>query len=136
MLSAEQLKAVRVQCAIPVAYVNEQLIKRNGIRASIAAKHDSGSVRMFLASDHENMVLERALVNDRGAVMYQGKFGHKSLLGLALDFFVMAGGEHFSGNQLSSISQNVCFVRLGLGLRCLGFVAEYALHLSAPLAAV
>lgn len=42
--------------------------------------------------------------------------------GLAIDFFTMARSRFFMGNQLSSVSQNVCFIRLGNGLSCDGLI--------------
>lgn len=126
-LGPEQAQAIRTQCAIPVSHVEDNLFKRYGIPIQ--------DTRFFLASDHENVVLEKALVETRGAVMYSGsKFEHKSLQGLAMDFFLLVGAKYFSGNQLSSISQNVCMMRLGHGLSgCHGCVLDYALQLYNPI---
>jgi hypothetical protein len=125
-LTASQLEATAIQCGLTVPYVN-QLLERH-----------VGASGIFLASDHENQVLEKALV-DRGARMYTaGAFttatsGATALHGLAVDFWLMVAGEYFSGNQISSITQNACYVRLGLGQGCQGFIEAYALHWALPL---
>lgn len=125
-LSEKQQQFVRTQCAIPVSHVEENLLQRYEISRT--------ATKFFLASDHENMVLEKSLVENHNAVMYSGKFDHKSLQGLAMDFFLLVGGKYFSGNQLSSISQNVCMMRLGLGLNgCHGCVVNYALQVYNPI---
>jgi hypothetical protein len=113
-------KVIETQCAITTKHV-AALFARHGLCLG------SREAAVFLASDHENLALEKALV-ERGAVMYDGgRFHtreHGGLKGLAVDFFLLIRGDFFTGNQLSSITQNVCFVRLGRGLACDGFVED------------
>lgn len=126
-LSSEQKSAIETQCALTVTYVEK-------VMATTKAKKET---KLFLASDHENRVLEENLVT-RGAVMYtSGKFHtkeHDGLQGLAVDFFMLQESQFFTGNQLSSISQNCCYARLAKGLECHGFVVPFALYHSQCLA--
>ena len=114
-MSADDWTVVKTQCAITVAHVKSLML-------SLGLVFDSQPPPMFLGSDHQNMVLERALVQ-HGAKMYEGNAA--GLDGLAVDFFVMSQGKWFTGNQLSSITQNICFLRLGTGRACDGFVPEF-----------
>ncbi len=123
-MSRDDWTIVETQCAITTKHV-VALLHRLGLCLDREQP-------MFLASDHENRLLEQALVA-HGAVMYEGgKFHtreHGGLKGLAVDFFLLVQGAYFTGNQLSSISQNVCFMRLGQGLSCDGFLEPLARYL-------
>ena len=130
-MSDDDWKVIRTQCAITTRHVTALMH-----RLSLCLDREQP---MFLASDHENKELERALVSS-GAVMYEGgRFHtkeHGGLKGLAVDFFLLVQGAYFTGNQLSSISQNACFMRLGQGKPCNGFVEPLARYLVRDLATV
>ena len=123
-VNADERTVIKTQCAMTVAHVA-------ALQQSLGfvPKGNTLDGAMFLASDHENMVLENSLVA-AGAIMYKGgKFHTKELggmKGLAVDFFVLTRGKYFTGNQLSSVSQNVCYIRLGRGEACHGFVPSFS----------
>jgi hypothetical protein len=125
-LTASDRTVIATQCAMTVAHVKS-------LQQSLGFVPSSTSVDgvVFLASDHENMVLEKALV-DAGAIMYSGGKYHTKelggLKGLAVDFFLLVEGAYFTGNQLSSVTQNVCYMRLGRGKPCHGFIREFTLY--------
>jgi hypothetical protein len=108
-------RIVSTQCAITVDHVK-------ALMASLRLLMDHQP--MFLGSDHQDMKLEKALV-DRGAVMFGDDGG---LLGLSVDFFMLGEGMYFTGNQLSSITQNVCYRRLGRGRGCNGFIPSFSYY--------
>lgn len=126
-LAGDERRVIEAQCAITLPYVRS-------LQASLGFRV-SAETPMFLASDHENMVLERALLKE-GAVPYEGGRFHTKefggLPGLTVDFFVMVRAAYFTGNQLSSVSQNVCFVRLGRGKACHGIIPAFMAHHTRP----
>jgi hypothetical protein len=115
---------IEAQCAVSVEQFNKILTS-----AVLRLPIPDGPA-LFLASDHQNKVLEAALVA-RGARLYEGGKFHTQELGglegLGVDYFLLLQGDGFTGNQLSSISQNACFYRLGHGLLCDGFVPAFTL---------
>ncbi|CUG87097.1 Hypothetical protein, putative [Bodo saltans] len=108
-------RIVSTQCAITVDHVK-------ALMSSLRLLMDHQL--MFLGSDHQDMKLEKALV-DRGAVMFGDDGG---LLGLSVDYFMLGEGKYFTGNQLSSITQNVCYRRLGRGQGCNGFIPSFSYY--------
>jgi hypothetical protein len=119
-------RAIEGQCAVTVGQFDGLVA---GLRLAVGS--ETAQERLFLASDHQNMALEKSLVG-RGAVMYAGGKFHTremgGLEGLGVDFHMLQRAAHFTGNQLSSVSQNVCFHRLGKGLGCEGFVMPFTLY--------
>lgn len=117
-LGAAARTVISTQCAVTVPHVR-CLQQSLGLRDTFP---------MFLASDHQNLALEQDLVA-HGAVMYEGGRFHTreigGLKGMAVDFFLMARARYFTGNQLSSVTQNACFMRLGSGRGCHGVVREF-----------
>jgi hypothetical protein len=105
-------RIVSTQCAITVPHVK-------ALMSSLRLLIDHQP--MFLGSDHQDMKVEKALV-DHGAVMFSDASG---LIALAVDYFMLSEGKYFTGNQLSSITQNVCYRRLGRGLGCHGFIPSF-----------
>ena len=128
----EARKTIEGHCAYTAAQFTALHAAVTGGRHRTVGSHGS-TLRYFLASDHQNQALERDLVS-KGAVMYDGgKFttqekGNGALQGLGVDFYLLLRAAAFTGNQLSSISQNACFWRLGHGLGCDGFYADFTLH--------
>jgi hypothetical protein len=149
-LTPAQLEITQIQCGLTVAYV-DSIFRRHNVHtgssssgppaptAATAGGLAAGDQQygLFLASDHQNLVLEGALVK-RGAQLYAGGAfstgteDKTGLQGLAVDYWLLVAGDYFTGNQVSSISQNVCSARLGLGLGCQGFIESYTLYLTAP----
>jgi hypothetical protein len=86
--------------------------------------------QMVLASDGQNPVFDKSLTSSLGALRTAPIPG---LLGLALDYFILTQSNLFTGNQLSSVSQNVFLHRLGNGLPCNGVVPQYLLYHARPL---
>ena len=90
---------------------------------------DSSTPHIILASDGQNPSFEAALV-EKGALRTAPIPG---LLGLAVDYFILSQCNLFTGNQLSSITQNVCYRRLGNGLSCNGVITEYLRYHARPI---
>ena len=90
-----------------------------------------GDMPLFVASDRQNAAVDEAL-RKQGAVfapVAAGAGGGSEVLAdLSLDYFLLSHEEaaYFTGNQLSSVSQNVCYRRLGRGQACHGFHREFA----------
>ena len=86
-------------------------------------------VPLFVASDRQNPAVDDAL-RKQGAVFapMTNASGSAVLADLSLDYFLLSHEEaaYFTGNQLSSVSQNVCYRRLGRGQACHGFHREFA----------
>jgi hypothetical protein len=112
-------EVVSTQCAITVDHVHSLMAS---LRLSIDHQ------LMFVASDHQNLALEKAL-QLKGAVMQEKGDG---LRALTVDFFLLQEAEYFTGNQLSSVTQNVCFMRLGRGRGCHGFIPSFSRYHSRP----
>lgn len=113
-MSTDDWRVVERQCQLTIEHIKD-------IMTSLDLIMDHQP--MFLGSDHQNVKLEKALVA-AGAVMYEE---HDSgLKALAVDFFLLSGGRYFTGNQLSSVTQNICFRRLGRGQECNGFIPVYS----------
>lgn len=112
-MTDDDWKIIATQCSMTVAHLQSLMSSLN-----LLIDHQP----MFLGSDHQNMVLEKALV-DLGASMFTTE---QSLTALAVDYFLMSEGRYFTGNQLSSITQNICYRRLGKGKGCEGFVPPFA----------
>ena len=124
-LSSSERRVLETQCSVTVQYVRDTM-KSVGVTL--------GGAKFFLASDHQNATLEKALV-EAGAVVYKGSgTASGALTDLAVDFFAMVQAKFFTGNQLSSISQNACFVRLGRGSACHGVVESFAREQSRDIA--
>ena len=90
------------------------------------------SMPLFVASDRQNAAVDEAL-RQEGAVFAPTAAptavgGAGVLLDLSMDYFMLAHDEaaYFTGNQISSVSQNVCYRRLGRGQACHGFHLEFA----------
>lgn len=113
-MTDEHWRIVSTQCAITVDHVK-------ALMSSLRLLIDHQP--MFLGSDHQDMKLEKALM-ERGAVMYTSSDAN-GLLALSVDYFMLSEGMYFTGNQLSSITQNVCYRRLGRGLGCHGFIPAF-----------
>jgi hypothetical protein len=138
-LTAANRAAIAKQCTLTTAAVDAVIANAaaavagggggGGGGGGAAAGPNPGAI--FMASDHQNKALEAAL-QKRGAAMYEGGKFHTNefggMQGLAVDFFTMCGATAFTGNQLSSITQNCCYRRLGRGLACHGFVVGFTLY--------
>ena len=114
--SSDRWGAARKQCRIGTDLVD----------AVVAETAPQNGTRLFLASDGQNLPFEEAM-SARGALR-AGAVGGGELTAMAVDFFLMAAGLHFTGNQLSSVSQNVCLMRLGNGLTCDGWFPVWTLY--------
>ncbi|ORC91124.1 uncharacterized protein TM35_000061290, partial [Trypanosoma theileri] len=115
-LRSEREQLIRAQCNISIPY--------------LAALHASLGLRlfsypMFLAHDGQDPYTVPQL-KARGARVYEKEHYAQyedcayGLCALAVDYFVMTEAEYFSGNAVSTVSDNVCFVRLGRGKACHG----------------
>jgi hypothetical protein len=124
-LTEETRRRISGQCAVTVAQLDDMLAAL-GLTVG-----DKGALKLYLASDHQSVALEQALLR-RGAIMYEGGKYHTremgGLQGLGVDYTLLLRAHRFTGNQLSSVSQNCCFHRLGKGLPCDGFVADFTLY--------
>ena len=104
--SLQKATSLQAQCRMAPRYVS-----------SVIADNGASHHAVFVASDHQNVTAETALTSQlHAATMYRGKFPTKELggmKGLATDFFLLVGARWFAMNQVSSISQNACYARLG-----------------------
>ncbi|ORC80832.1 uncharacterized protein TM35_001421000, partial [Trypanosoma theileri] len=112
----EEEQQLRAQCNISIPY--------------LAALHASLGLQLFafplfVAHDSQDLYTVQLLAA-HGARLYdkehyaQFEDCAEGLCALAVDYFLLTKGEYFSGNALSSVSQNVCFARLGRGMACHG----------------
>ncbi|ORC89242.1 uncharacterized protein TM35_000132460 [Trypanosoma theileri] len=107
----------------PLAHCNISIPYLDALHTSLGLK--LFSFPLFVAHDGQdkNAVRELAM---RGARMYDKDYYphfedcEYGLCALAVDYFLLVEGEYFSGNVISSVTQNVCFARLGKGKACHG----------------
>ena len=66
------------------------------------------NMKLFVASDGQTSL---ATFEKAGALFYSGQYPSRSMMGLAIDFFMLVDAEVFFGNQMSSVSVNACFAR-------------------------
>ncbi|KAH9584047.1 hypothetical protein LSM04_003484 [Trypanosoma melophagium] len=115
-LIREREQVIRAQCNISIPY--------------LATLHTSLGLRLFsyplfLAHDRQDPYTVPQL-KKRGARVYEKEHYAQyedcayGLCALAVDYFVMTEAEYFGGNAVSSVSNNVCFARLGRGKACHG----------------
>eukprot|EP00758_Cryptobia_borreli_P010103 Tbor_TRINITY_DN5537_c0_g1::TRINITY_DN5537_c0_g1_i2::g.13577::m.13577 len=98
----------------------------------------TSSLRVFLATDGQDPKFDNEMKISYNAVVINGsvnssKKGQQRVEGitaLAVDFFILAESLYFTGNQMSSVTQNVCFIRLGRGLSCDGYIPYLTQYLS------
>lgn len=112
-VSAEARARVRRQCRMSLLELTSILRESTG----------TTSYPLFVASDKQNPELDKAL-KDSGATFAPDD---GTLLSLAVDFFMLGhiNAKYFAGNQLSSISQNVCFRRFGRGMSCNNYLEVF-----------
>eukprot|EP00744_Colponema_vietnamica_P015626 GILI01021912.1.p1 GENE.GILI01021912.1~~GILI01021912.1.p1 ORF type:complete len:306 (-),score=4.10 GILI01021912.1:140-1057(-) len=83
-------------------------------------------IRIFFASDGQNKLLS-AFMSSKGAHSIPSSKYHP-LIGVTVDYFILSSGFRYTGNQLSSVSQNVCYTRLARGLACDGWYPIWSLY--------
>ncbi|KEG07380.1 hypothetical protein DQ04_09981010 [Trypanosoma grayi] len=120
-MDVERLQLLYLQCNASIPY--------------LAALHASLGLRLFsfplfVAHDGQDPHM-LPLLTSRGARVYDAQHYDKfedcdyGLCALTVDYFLMMSGVYFSGNSISSVSQNVCFARLGRGQASHGMDPEY-----------
>ncbi|ORC85022.1 uncharacterized protein TM35_000391960 [Trypanosoma theileri] len=115
-LSPQREKLPLAQCVISISYLD-------ALHTSLGLK--LFSFPLFVAHDHQDKVTIRHLAM-KGARLYDKDYYphfedcEYGLCSLAMDYFLLVEGEYFSGNVISSVSENVCFARLGKGKACHG----------------
>eukprot|EP01062_Namystynia_karyoxenos_P024345 TRINITY_DN19478_c0_g1_i1.p2 TRINITY_DN19478_c0_g1~~TRINITY_DN19478_c0_g1_i1.p2 ORF type:complete len:446 (+),score=161.17 TRINITY_DN19478_c0_g1_i1:99-1436(+) len=100
-------REVERQCAMDASYVLP-LLRGSG-----------GGEKFFLADDGQRPQVSAEL-RAAGGVSYSGPL--RGLEAALVDFWLLAGAELFIGNQMSTLSVNVCRVRTGQGRPCNNFV--------------